>query len=192
MKVKAICTVLAALLFAAAAQAQSITKCQDAEGKWHYGDFASEACARDSTITELNERGIKVKQSDAPPTQEELNAQKAAEEKARQEADRRAQEEAENKRLLRTYDSAQSIIDARDERIEAMDRDLESQRLFRQDLVDEKEKLEKNGGEKEHISSLEQQIQQYDKAIESILSQKQETMEEYNQELKEYRDLVKE
>lgn len=192
MKFNAICLALWAVLFTAGAQAQSITKCQDAEGKWHYGDFASEACAKDSTITELNERGIKVRESDAPPTQAELDARKAAEEKAKEEAAHRAEVEAENQRLLRAYDSAQSIIDARDERIEAMERDLESQRLFRQDLVDEKKKLEAEGGQSGHISVLEQQIQQYDKAIDTLQSERQATIEDYNQELKRYRELANE
>lgn len=183
---------VAAGLLAAAAQGQTITKCQDADGNWHYGDFAAEACAQDSKITEIDERGLKVKETDAPPTEEELEAQKAAEEQQRLEADRQARQEADEQRLLRTYDNAQSIIDARDERLSALERDLESYRLFRQDLVEERSSLQNNNGNAGRINDLEQQIRQYDNAIESLQEERGEIIEEFNVDLERYRELTSE
>lgn len=184
---------LVILLFSAAAGAQTtITKCQDKDGKWHYGDFASEACARDSTITEIDQRGLEVRETEAPPTQEELDAEKEAERQASLEAERRAKQQEEDNRLLQTYDSAEAIIEARDERVEAMDRKLESHRLFRQDLMDEKEKMAQENSEdnSEKISSLDQQIQQYDQAIEALKNERQSTVEEYDAVLERYRALT--
>lgn len=183
---------VAAGLLAAAAQGQTITKCQDADGNWHYGDFAAEACAQDSKITEIDERGLKVKETDAPPTEEELEAQKAAEEQQRLEADRQARQEEDEQRLLRTYDNAQSIIDARDERLSALERDLESYRLFRQDLVEERSSLQNNNGNAGRINDLEQQIRQYDNAIESLQEERGEIIEEFNVDLERYRELTSE
>jgi carboxypeptidase C (cathepsin A) len=172
------------------AQGRNITKCQDAQGNWHYGDFASSACASNAPITQINQEGITVKKEGPPPTEEELEKQKAEREKKQQETRQRAKQRQEDQRLLRTYDSAQSIIDARNERINAMDRDLKNQRLFRKGLVDQKEKVEKAGNSKTRIDSLDEQIEQYDESIESIESQKQATIEEYDRQLKRYRELT--
>jgi len=179
----------AALLCAGAAQAQTITKCQDADGNWHYGDFAAEACAEDSKVTEIDQRGLKVKETDAPPTQEELDAQKAAEEQARREEERRASEQAEDRRLLQTYDSAQAIIDARDERVRAIEQELDSHEMFRQDLVDEKERVVSDG-EEERVEQLNRELEQYDAAIERLERERRETVEEFNHELERYRELA--
>lgn len=177
------------LLFAGAAQAQTISKCQDAEGNWHYGDFAAEACAEESTITEIDERGNTVDESDAPPTKEELEAQKAAKEQERLEAERRARQQAEDRRLLQTYDSAQAIVNARDDRVSALEQELESHRLFRQDLVDEKKRIQDEADEG-RMSKLNGQIQEYDQAIERLEEERREVVEKYNHELERYRALV--
>ncbi|HJW80631.1 MAG TPA: hypothetical protein VJ396_00170, partial [Acidiferrobacterales bacterium] len=50
-----------------------IKKCQDAAGKWHYGDSADEDCAR-SKVIELDTRGIQRKEIAAPLTEAELKA----------------------------------------------------------------------------------------------------------------------
>lgn len=179
---------LAGLLIAGAADAQNITKCQDAEGNWHYGDFAAEACAEESTITEIDERGITVEESEAPPTAEELEAQQAAEEQERLEAERLARERAEERRLLQTYDSDEAIIRARDQRISALDQELESHQLFRQDLVDERQSLQAGGDDS--TEALDRQIEQYDSAIQRLEEQRREVTEEYNRELQRYRELT--
>ncbi|MFZ0488211.1 MAG: DUF4124 domain-containing protein [Arenicellales bacterium] len=191
MNRKVSCAVLITCLACTAAQAQTITKCQDKDGNWHYGDYASQACAQDSTITEIDQHGVTVKKSNAPPTKEELEERKAEAQKQLEEAKELAKQEAEDKRLLRTYDNAQSIIDARDERANAMDRKLESQRVFRQDLVNERDKLKDNEQNHEHIQSLDEQIAQYDKAIETIQSERQATIEDYDEQLKRYYELTK-
>lgn len=177
------------MLIAGAAQAQTISKCQDADGNWHYGDFAAEACAEESTITEIDERGMKVKESDAPPTAEELEAQKAAEERQRQEEERIASEAAEDRRLLQTYDSAQAIVNAREQRLSALDQELVSHRLFRQDLVNERQKVQTDGNG-DRVGELDHQIEQYDAAIQRLEEQQTEIREQYNRELERYRELT--
>lgn len=179
----------AALLLAGAVHAQTITKCQDAEGNWHYGDFAAEACAEQSTITEIDERGLEVDTTEAPPTQDELDARQSEEERERQEAERRAREEAEDRRLLQTYDSDEAIIRARDQRVSALEQELESHRMFRQALVEEKQDTADENNE-QRAADLNVQIGQYDTAIERLEEQRREVIEEYDQELERYRELT--
>ncbi len=178
---------LAVLLIAGPAAAQNITKCQDAEGNWHYGDYASEACAEESTVTEINERGMTVDESEAPPTHDELEARQAMEEQERLEEERLARERAEDRRLLQTYDSSEAIIRARDQRVEALDQELASHRLFRQDLVDEKQS---QTGDDDRAADLDHQIEQYDAAIEGLEKQRREVVEQYDRELERYRELT--
>ena len=182
---------LVVLAFSGAARAQvTITKCQDADGNWHYGDFAAEACAQDSKITEIDQRGIQVRETDAPPTQQEIDARKKAEEQARLEAEREAEQRRRDNQLLQTYDSAAAIEEARDARLDALDREMESHLLFQQDLVDEKESLKNNEQDSERMSSLDEQIQQYDQAIEKLKSERQAIIDEYDADLERYRALT--
>lgn len=193
MNYKALSVTLVILLFSGVAGAQkTITKCQDKDGKWHYGDFASEACATDSTVTEIDQRGLEVRETDAPPTQEELDAAKEAERQARLEAEREAEQQEQDNRLLQTYDSADAIINARDEHVAALDLELEGHRLFRQDLVDEKEKLEKEKkeGNSEKIDNIIEQIRQYDEAIQALENERRSTIEHYDTEFQRYRALT--
>ncbi|HSH42242.1 MAG TPA: DUF4124 domain-containing protein, partial [Arenicellales bacterium] len=180
---------LGAALTAGAVHAQSITKCQDAEGNWHYGDFAAEACAKKSTVTEMDERGLKMKESDAPPTPEELEAKRAAEEQERLEAERRARQQAENQRLLRVYDSEEAVIRARDERVSAIEQEMESHQLFRQDLVEARDRARSQGNE-ERANELSAEIRQYDQAIQRLKEERGEVARKYNQDLEKYRELT--
>jgi len=179
-----------ALLLPFAAQPQSITKCQDAEGNWHYGDFAAEACAEESTIVEIDERGRTVRETEAPPSAEELEKEQAAKQAEQREAERRARQREADQRLLRTYDSVESIIQARDSRVEALDNDLETNRRFRQDLVDEKERLLESNGDPERIRRIEAQIKEYDEAIEALKRDRRATLERYNEEAERFRELT--
>lgn len=179
----------AAVLLAGAVHAQTITKCQDEEGNWHYGDFADEACAEQSTITEIDERGLKVDETDAPPTQDELDTRNAEEDRERREAERLARQEAEDRRLLQTYDSDEAIVRARDQRVSALEQELESHRMFRQALVDEKQDASVDDNE-QRAADLNEQIEQYDTAIQRLEEQRREVIEEYDQELERYRELT--
>lgn len=181
---------LALVLLSPAVHGQNITKCQDEDGNWHYGDFASEACSTKSTITEIDQRGNKVRETDAPPTKEELKEKAAEKQREKEEAKRKAEKEEQEQRLLRTYDSARSIINAREERVAALDKEMESYELFRQDLVDEKSHLEKSNGNAKRIDGIEKQIKQYDDAIQRLQDERRETIKEYNSDLERYRELT--
>ena len=90
--------------------ATSIAKCQDAEGNWHYGDYAAQECA-DSAVTELREDGVKVRVLAPPPTPEEVAA--ARKERQRRQAEKLAYEQRRriDLRLLAKYPSEQDIHD---------------------------------------------------------------------------------
>src|ERR1051325_11975286 len=70
----------------------TIKKCQDATGKWHYGDSASEACAQ-SKVTVMSEQGIKKKEIAAPLTRDELKQRELADEDRAKAAEQAKREE---------------------------------------------------------------------------------------------------
>lgn len=99
-------------LAAPATNGPTIKKCQDATGKWHYGDNAAAACA-ESKITVINQRGIKKSEIDAP-----LNADQLKERERREAELAEAKEQAKrDELLLATYSVEADIVYIRDRKI---------------------------------------------------------------------------
>ncbi len=105
---------------ALAADTGKIKKCQDAQGRWHYGDRADEECAQ-SRITEINQRGIPVREIAAPLTPEQIR-EREQQKQGQQEEQKRAEEQARRDRvLLATYGSEDDITQTRDRKIAEID-----------------------------------------------------------------------
>ena len=90
-------------LLVTALPAFAIKKCQDADGKWHYGDIAVEEC-ENSKITTLTDRGFIKEEEAAPKTEAELRAE--AEEQALMEKEEREKREAEEERAREAASAA--------------------------------------------------------------------------------------
>jgi len=183
-----------------AAGAQTIKKCQDADGKWHYGDFAAEQCEQ-SRITEIDDRGLKVREREVPPTQEEIRARDEA--AARLEEERRELEAQRlvDQRLLSTYESPEAIVRARDERLEAIQTSIHINEDFlarlqqrRQEQVeirdDSKTPSDQRARAEQRIEKLDSQIRQYEGAIESKMQERSHVKERYGADLERYRELL--
>lgn len=107
---------LAAALPAPADAKGLIKKCQDATGKWHYGDTAAAACAN-SKVTVINEQGVTKREIAAPLTAQQLQAQEQRQSQA-QEAKEQAQRD---ELLLGTYAHEADIIYIRDRKMAALE-----------------------------------------------------------------------
>ena len=185
-------SLLLCVMFALPVSAQTIKKCQDAEGNWHYGDHAALECEQTGRITEIDEQGDKVGEEEAPPTQEELDAKMRAEEQASE------QEEAEDalqrldQRLLVTYDSSESILLTRDSLLAAIDSATEADQILKDRLKDELKKLEANGDEADmgNIESLKLQIADFDEAIRNRMAKREIAKAKYDMEYKRYAELT--
>ncbi len=179
------------------AEGPTIKKCKDATGKWHYGDIAAAECAR-SRVTEIDKRGLKVDVHEAPATREELEAARAAE-ATRKEEDERAQEQRRRENhLLAIYESEQSIILARDQRLASLDKILKSDEKYKAKLQDNLSSLEKlvaqdSADEKlqQDIEAVRNQIREYEQAIDARLRQRELVIGRYDSDLSNYRDIVK-
>ncbi len=96
--------------------AAKIKKCQDAEGKWNYGDRAAAACER-SKIIELSDEGVKTRVIDAPLTEEDLRKRAQGEAEAEAERKRAAEQARRDRQLLSTYGHENDVKFIRDRKL---------------------------------------------------------------------------
>jgi hypothetical protein len=102
-----------------------IKKCQDATGKWHYGDTAAAECAR-SKVVEMSEKGMTKREIAAPLTEEELKRRATKmddEERKRQEAEERKRTD---QILLSTYGHEDDIKFVRDRKLAQIEASIKS------------------------------------------------------------------
>jgi hypothetical protein len=202
--------VLASLLivtpptFAAGTSASSsstrIKKCQDAQGQWHYGDDASDACAR-SKVIELDTRGIKRGEIAAPLTEAELKAReqnRAATEKQRKLTE---EQERHDKQLLATYAVEADIVLTRDRKLS----DIESQIRASQDTLDSLRKsfsrvqaqaaAEQGAGKAvspqtaKTIANNQEQIAKHEAYIQSLKKEQEAVRTQFQADLQRFREL---
>jgi len=169
----------------------TIKKCQDANGTWHYGDFAAEECER-AKVTEINQRGITVKERERLPTKEELEAKQAERQQKKAEAKRQAEVRKEEQRLLNTYESADAIVKARDDRVIAIDREITANNKLKEKSVKEAKKLAdtKDPKQKKRLAAVQNQVDLFDKANAALLEDRKEVIEHYNELYIQYQTLV--
>lgn len=178
--------------------AQTIKKCQDADGKWHYGDHAAMECEQSARVTEIDEEGDMVSETDAPPTQEELDAKLRAEEQMVEQEEAAAVQARMDQRLLVTYESADRILQTRDALLAAIDSAIDADQILRQRLIGELGKLEstKDGetGEllatPEELDSLRQQIADFDASVRDRRAKRKIAEDKYDLEHKRFQELT--
>jgi hypothetical protein len=104
--------VLPVLTLAAESTGPTIKKCQDATGKWHYGDSAAAACSQ-SKVTVISEGGITKKEIAAPLSTADLKRRDEQEEELAKAKEQAKQDEL----LLATYANEADITYIRDRKL---------------------------------------------------------------------------
>jgi hypothetical protein len=166
---------------------QTIKKCQDAEGNWHYGDHASFECEQSARVTEMDEGGGTVGETEAPPSQEELDARQRAEQQVAEQEIVEAKQGRLDQKLLNTYDNADSIATVRDALMAAMDSGIEANQDLKQRLVDELDKIEAGS---ELAESLRREIAVFDDDTQDRLTKRELIRKKYNTEYERYKELT--
>lgn len=173
----------------------TIKKCQDATGKWHYGDTASEACAQ-SKVTVMSEQGIKKREIAAPLTKDEL---KRRDQDIADQA--KAQEQAkQDELLLATYANEADITYIRDRKLAQLDSMIRAStdtlaplRATLGRLQTQAETEEKAGSPSDQTAKALLQTRQQIAKHEATIAQKRQEQEQVrsraDQELTRYRAL---
>jgi len=193
-------TGLVLALAAGGAQASTIKKCKDENGRWHYGDDAAEACAK-SKIIEMNPSGTTRKVIDAPPSASDLDEfrkKKEAEEEARRLA---VEKKKHDQVLLSTYAHEDDIIYARDRQMSELENSIVSgeQTLkslravlgrLRQQAQEEKEEKGKISDETQKgLTHSESQVKLHSDNLDRKKREKEELRQKFENDLTRYREL---
>jgi hypothetical protein len=168
-----------------------IKKCQDEDGKWHYGDFADEACAARAEVTKLSQKGQVLGVDKPPPTQEELEKKNKAKRDATAKAAREKQQRQKDLSLLQIYGSEEVIVSTRDRKLESIDNNLEVTRQLKQGIESDLEELKtwkKSKKVDKLIAEREAAIRSYDNVIQQSLDQRNNLNEQYVEILKDFQD----
>lgn len=189
---------LAALAVGAAtgAEAGAIKKCQDARGRWHYGDTADAACA-ESRVIVIDDQGVKKDEIAAPPTEEEI-AQQAEAEKAEE----RSKEQAKrDELLLSTYAHEDDITYIRDRKLTQLEAAIQASRDTLKPLRATLERLEQQAAQEreadgdvserttEALRRTRAQIDKHEAAIERRREEQEMVRAQARRDLKRYREL---
>jgi hypothetical protein len=192
---------LAITASATAADPGKIQKCQDAAGKWHYGDQAAVECSK-SKIEVISDQGVRKKTIAAPPTAAELADRERRKDEI--ERDQRAAEDKEkrDKILLQTYAVEDDIILVRDRKLSQVEATIkgseETLKALRGTLVrmETQKQSETEKNDKKGLELTEKNIKQTNAQvtrIEALVSQKRQEQEnlkkQYADELTRYREL---
>jgi hypothetical protein len=177
---------------------ERIQKCQDAEGRWHYGQHAAAECAGDKTITTIDERGLKLKEQAPPPTVEELEARKEAQARKKEEERKAAARRAADQKLLYSYESEEALLQARDSQLNSMDnvlrgnrKLLESRYAQRAKLLQQLTALQGKDAETalKQLSTIKTEIAEFEAATTSREADRAQIIERFEQDLARYREL---
>jgi hypothetical protein len=198
-------TALALILTAANATAAdtkaTIRKCQDATGKWHYGDRAADECGR-SKIEVISEQGVTKREIAAPPTEAELAERERRKDETEREQHNAAEQAKRDKILLQTYAVEDDIVLVRDRKlsqieatIKASEETLKSLRnaLTRMETQkqteDEKNDKKSSAQTEKGIAQTKAQIERHEAVVTQKRQEQEKLRKQYAEELKRYREL---
>jgi hypothetical protein len=167
---------------AASGKAERIKKCQDASGRWHYGDTADELC-RQSKVVEINKQGITTKEIAAPLTAEELRLREKNKTSIEAEKKIVAEQARQDKLLLSTYGHEDDISFVRDRKIADTDAQIQSSQKTLTALRNSQKRIEAQAADEQRggkpvsdatakqITNTEAQIAKHEQYI--VLKQKE-------------------
>jgi disulfide oxidoreductase YuzD len=196
------CCVLATvvLLGHGTAQAATIKKCQDAQGRWHYGDQAARECQKSrADVIEFSSKTGAQKVIEAPPTKEELDARKA--EAKKNEDDKRvaAERAAQDKMLMQQYAVEDDIIFERNRKIKELQSAIESQEATVTSLravLARAEDTARDDGKgsaqsRNSAANARTQVERHEAALEEKRRELEAVKQEYDHKLERYREARK-
>lgn len=185
----------------AAGKPATIKKCQDATGKWHYGDSAAEECAK-SKVTVITEKGTTKRVIAAPPTEEELKEREAQRESIEAEQARAAEQQRKDALLLSTYGVEEDITYIRDRKIAQIESSIKASEQTLKPLRAALARMEAQAAEEskdpkaaaaaaKNIENSRQQIVRHETAIALKREEQEALRRQYAEELERYRELKK-
>jgi hypothetical protein len=191
----------APVALAAAKTATSIKKCQDATGKWHYGDSAALECSK-SKVDVLSKEGVKTNEIAAPLTDAELaEREKNKEELAREQRSVEDQKKRDQI-LLQSYPHEDDILLYRDrklsqlettvtsseETLKSLRKVLERLEVQKQSDVEQNDKKALALTEKS-LTQTRNQIQKHELVVTQTRKEQERLRKQFEEDVTRYREL---
>ncbi|TAM47513.1 MAG: hypothetical protein EPN55_02055 [Gammaproteobacteria bacterium] len=185
---------------AAEPKGKLIKKCQDAAGRWHYGDSAAEECAK-SKITEISEKGVKKKEIAAPPTEQELREREARKDEIEKERKLAEEKQRRDELLLSTYGHEDDIAYSRDRRLVQIESAIKASEDTLQSLRAALARLEAQAAEESRggapvpaptaksIAQTKNQIATHEAAVQAKRKEQEAVRQQAVADLARYREL---
>lgn len=177
-----------------------IKKCQDAQGRWHYGDEAADACAQ-SKVIEMDTRGIKRNVIDAPLTEAELKARATELEEAEKAKKLAAQQKRRDDQLLATYAVEDDLILSRDRKLSDIDTQIKSSEATLASLQKSLDRIraqaadEQRGGKPvseqtaKTIAANEAQLAKHQARIDDLRKEQESVRTQFQTDIERFREL---
>lgn len=175
------------------AMAQQIKKCQDADGNWHYGNFADEACS-DSAVDELHETGVTIGTDLPPPSDEEVQRQARMDEAKKMQEEFGEEQRKRDLEVLRIYGNEQTIVATRDRKLAAIDNNIDVTRQIKAGTmkdIDKLLKMKQTKKVKRQLEEREDAVKSYNRVIRHNLTEREKLSEKYITLLNEFREARK-
>jgi len=173
----------------------AITKCKDADGKWHYGDHAPDICAR-SKVTEMNQHGTVVGEQEAPKTEQELEQEKFTQQKEQEIKEQEQAVEDEKRRLLNIYEHVEDIDRVRDNQLHSVQGNIDVHNAYLNAMNNKVARLEKKVAEtqrkdlkenfEQELAGAQDNIVKFTGQLKKLKAQKLEIMEKFAREKEQY------
>lgn len=181
-----VATCLLGLAFAATAAGPAIQKCQDAKGRWHYGDTAAESCA--SKVTVINDRGLRMKEIAAPLTAAEIDARAKAEANAEAQRETKEARQRRDQQLLATYATEEDIRMGRDRRMADLDAHIRAAEETIKTLRATLERMQ-GQGDQTNAAKTEAQVARHEAALADRKKERETIQKRYEADVARYREL---
>lgn len=175
---------------AMAGSADVIHKCQDADGKWYYGEHLPENCLRVEGGNEahsiLTPRGVKLQ---VPQTPAGVFDQGAQERAAVSKAVLR-----EDQRWLNRYSDEQAVTEERDRKLAELKKSLKTAQAVRTDLQRDIELLKAKKSSNWIVASIqerERSVAAYQQEIQHLYAEQKQVLKDYQFKLSRFREAVR-
>ena len=179
----------------------AISKCQDADGKWHYGDVAVAEC-ENSKVTTLNEQGFVTDEIPAPRSREEIEAEEVILAREAAEAEKLRLEKEERYRILNIYETEEDIDRQRDNQLNSIQSNIDVHETYIRNMGTRIERYERQKAELTNVVRQERVQVQIDEAqgrldnskkeLAALQKQKVDIVDRFANEKKLYIELTQE
>lgn len=178
--------------------AMAIQKCKDADGKWHYGDFAQDKC-NTSKVTTLNDRGFITDTTDAPKTEEEKMVEAEIKRKEEEELAEIKDRQDERNRILSIYEREEDIDRQRDNQLASVAGNIRVHKAYLKQMDSKIKRLETKSAESKgrhkkafdaELLASKARVEEFSAELVRLEEQSKTIAEKFAIEKKLYRELT--